>query len=68
MTFISCQEEITQIIEPTQGEALKVNAHVTSLVQRTVTKDGSKDKADDDGPKEPGCCFKFGQCILDTVK
>lgn len=43
VTFISCQEEITQIIEPTQDEALKVNAHVTSLVQRTVTKDGSKD-------------------------
>ena len=31
-------------------------------------KDGSKDKVDDDGPKEPGCCFKFGQCILDTFK
>jgi hypothetical protein len=43
MTFISCQDEISQIIEPTQGEALKVNANVTNLVQRTVTKDGSKD-------------------------
>lgn len=43
VTFISCQNEISQIIEPAQGEALKVNANVTNLVQRTVTKDGSKD-------------------------
>ena len=43
VTFISCQNEISQITEPAQGEALKVNANVTNLVQRTVTKDGSKD-------------------------
>lgn len=43
VAFISCQNEITQIKEPAQGETLKVNANVTNLVQRTVTKDGSKD-------------------------
>ncbi|MDD3721280.1 MAG: hypothetical protein PHW92_02165 [Lutibacter sp.] len=43
VAFISCQDEISQITEPAQGEALKVNANVTNLVQRTVTKDGSKD-------------------------
>jgi len=41
--FISCQDEISQIIEPAQEDALKVNANVTNLVQRTVAKDGSKD-------------------------
>ncbi len=43
VTLNSCQDEISQIIEPAQGETLKVNANVTNLVQRTVTKDGSKD-------------------------
>lgn len=43
MTIISCQDEISQIREPAQGEALKVNANVTNLVQRTVLNDGSKD-------------------------
>lgn len=43
VTIISCQDEISQIIEPAQGEALKVNANVTNLVQRTVSNDGSKD-------------------------
>ncbi|MBG7631478.1 MAG: hypothetical protein IZT56_13765 [Bacteroidetes bacterium] len=43
LTFISCQNEISQIIEPTQDEALKKNAIVTNLVQSTVAKDGSKD-------------------------
>ena len=41
--FISCQDEISQIIEPAQEDALKANANVTNLVQRTATKDGSKD-------------------------
>lgn len=43
LTFISCQDEISQIIEPAQGEVLEVNATVTNLVQRTVTNDGSRD-------------------------
>lgn len=43
VTFISCQDEITQIKEPNQGESLTVNAQVTNLVQQTVLKDGSKD-------------------------
>ena len=41
--FISCQNEISEIIQPSEGEALIANANVTTLVQKTTTKDGSKD-------------------------
>lgn len=41
--FISCQDEINEIITPDETVALNTNAKVASLVQKTVTKDGSKD-------------------------
>ncbi|MFK5959514.1 MAG: hypothetical protein QM495_11680 [Lutibacter sp.] len=41
--FISCQSEISEIIQSNQGEVLSQNSAVTLLVKNTVTKDGSKD-------------------------
>jgi len=41
--FISCQNEITEIVQPPEGETLQANANVTTLVSKTVTKDGSID-------------------------
>lgn len=41
--FIACQSEITEVIQPSQNEVLQANSTVATLVQRTATKDGSKD-------------------------
>lgn len=43
VVFISCQNEIVEIIQPSQEDVLQANTTVTNLVQRTVTKDGSND-------------------------
>lgn len=43
MTLMSCQEEIIEIIEPTNEASLKVDTKVASLIQRTAMKDGSSD-------------------------
>ncbi|MDP2087980.1 MAG: hypothetical protein Q8J84_01110 [Flavobacteriaceae bacterium] len=40
---MSCQNEIIDIIQPSNDEVLKANTNVTKLIQRVVTKDGSKD-------------------------
>jgi len=43
-TFLfSCQKEISTVVQPTQSEVLTPNTTVESLIQKTVTKDGSKD-------------------------
>lgn len=39
----SCQNEVSEIIQPPEGDVLEANAVVTTLVQKTTTKDGSKD-------------------------
>lgn len=41
--FISCQKEISTIIQPNQDEVLNLNSAITLLVKNTVTFDGSKD-------------------------
>jgi hypothetical protein len=41
--FMSCQTEVSEIIQPSQDEALQANTTVANLVQKTATKDGSKD-------------------------
>ncbi len=41
--FISCQQEISEIIQPSQSEVLKPNTAETSLIKNVVAKDGSKD-------------------------
>jgi len=41
--FTSCQTEVSEIIQPSQDEALQANTTVATLVQKTATKDGSKD-------------------------
>jgi hypothetical protein len=43
VVFTACQDELIKVVEPSQSEVLKANSNVASLVQRTVTKDGSKD-------------------------
>jgi hypothetical protein len=43
LLFSSCQKEVAEIIQPTDGEVLKPNANITALVQKTVKNDGSKD-------------------------
>jgi len=43
IVFISCQKELIEVIQPLEGEALKANAVVTTLVKQTAAKDGSKD-------------------------
>lgn len=43
VVFSSCQEEIAEITQAPQDEVLQVNTNVANLVQRTTTKDGSKD-------------------------
>ncbi|MBG7630414.1 MAG: hypothetical protein IZT56_08275 [Bacteroidetes bacterium] len=43
VVFTSCQNEIVEIVQPSQDEVLQANSNVAALVQRTVTKDGSKD-------------------------
>ena len=39
----SCQNEIIDIIQPSNDDVLKAGTNVTKLIQRVVTKDGSKD-------------------------
>jgi len=41
--FISCQTEIATVVQPQQNEVLATNTTAATLVQKTVTKDGSKD-------------------------
>ncbi len=41
--FISCQEEIAEVIQPSESEAIQADSVVAVLVQKTATKDGSKD-------------------------
>jgi len=41
--FISCQEEIAEVIQPSENEVIQPNTAVATLVQKTATKDGSKD-------------------------
>ncbi len=41
--FIACQQEISQVIQPSTGEVLNSGSAVTLLVKNTVTNDGSKD-------------------------
>ncbi len=43
LVFSSCQEEISEITQAPEGEVLQANTNVANLVQRTTTKDGSKD-------------------------
>ncbi|MBK5210170.1 MAG: hypothetical protein JJE44_11820 [Flavobacteriaceae bacterium] len=40
---ISCQNEHNLLIEPSSNEIIKANTTITSLLQRMVTHDGSKD-------------------------
>lgn len=46
--IISCQNESNILIEPPSGEIIKANTTITSLLQRMVTHDGSKDNIIDD--------------------
>lgn len=41
--LFSCQKEITTVVQPQQNEILTPNTTVATLVEKTVTKDGSKD-------------------------
>ncbi|MFA5297063.1 MAG: hypothetical protein WC389_02505 [Lutibacter sp.] len=41
--IISCQNESNLLIEPSSGEIIKANTTITSLLQRMVTHEGSKD-------------------------
>ncbi len=41
--LFSCQKEVTTVIQPTQNKVLTPNTTVENLIQKTVTKDGSKD-------------------------
>ncbi|WP_457610508.1 hypothetical protein [Lutibacter sp.] len=43
IVFISCQSEINSIEQSSESETLNAAAGVASLVQRTVSQDGSKD-------------------------
>jgi len=43
VVFMGCQNEIVEIIQPSQDNLLKANTNVAALVQRTATNDGSKD-------------------------
>ncbi|MDO9260328.1 MAG: hypothetical protein Q7U08_00095 [Flavobacteriaceae bacterium] len=51
-----CQNEITEITEPSNNVVLKVNSNVTNLIKRVATKDGSKDNIID-----------FANCINITL-
>jgi len=41
--LFSCQTEISTVVQPKQGEVLTPNTTAEILIQKTVTKDGSKD-------------------------
>jgi hypothetical protein len=43
LMVMSCQEEVVEITEPTEGEALVATSELTSLMKSTSTKDGSED-------------------------
>ncbi|MCC1485509.1 hypothetical protein [Winogradskyella immobilis] len=43
LLFMSCQDEIVDVIEPTEAEAIVANSELSSLVQATATFDGSRD-------------------------
>jgi len=40
---MSCQQEVVEVTQPTEGEALVANSELTSLMKSTSTKDGSED-------------------------
>jgi hypothetical protein len=48
LLFMSCQEEVVEVTEPTEGEALVANSELTSLMKSTSTKDGSEDNIIDE--------------------
>jgi hypothetical protein len=41
--LFSCQKEISTVVQPQQAERLMPNTTAANLIQKTVTKDGSKD-------------------------
>jgi len=43
LMFMSCQQEVVEVTQPTEGEALVANSELTSLMKSTSTKDGSED-------------------------
>lgn len=43
VVLFSCQKEIATVIQPQQDEILTPNTTATTLIEKTVTKDGSKD-------------------------
>lgn len=45
--FYSCQEEVTDITQPTENEALTADAELTTLIGSTSKMDGSKDNVID---------------------
>jgi len=43
LVIASCQQEVTEIIEPTDNNAFNTNSSISDLAQRTSTNDGSAD-------------------------
>ena len=43
LVFTSCQDEITELIDPMQDETITASSPLVSLVQRTTARDGSFD-------------------------
>jgi len=43
LMIMSCQQEVVEVTQPTEGEALVANSELTNLMKSTSTKDGSED-------------------------
>jgi len=43
LMFMSCQQEVVDISQPTEAEALDANSELTTLISATAKMDGSKD-------------------------
>lgn len=56
IVLLGCQNELTEITEPSENEVLKSNSNVTNLIKRVAAKDGSKDNIID-----------FANCIHITL-